>query len=62
MNRFDIEPTDVVKELTRSEPEDFELFTRQYFENAPFRKLTLVSWLRTFIKFNKMPFTKVPGK
>ena len=62
MNRFDIEPTNVVKELTGSEPEDFELITRQYFENSPFRKLTLVSWLRTFVKFNKMPFTKVPGK
>ena len=62
LNRFDIEPTNVVKELTGSEPEDFELITRQYFENSPFRKLTLVSWLRTFVKFNKMPFTKVPGK
>ncbi len=62
MNRFDLEPTNVVKELTGSEPEDFELITRQYFENSPFRKRTLVSWLRTFVKFNKMPFTKVPGE
>lgn len=62
MNRFDIEPTNVVKELTGSEPEDFEIITRQYFEKSPYKKRTFSSWLRAFIKFNKMPFTKVPNK
>jgi len=62
MNRFDIEPTNIVKELTGREPEDFETITRQYFDNSPFKKRTLSSWLQTFIKFNKMPFTKVPDK
>ena len=61
-NRFDIEPTNVVKQLTGREPEDFETITRYYFNNSPFKKRTVLSWLRTFIKFNKMPFTKVPGK
>ncbi len=62
MNRFDIEPTNVVKELTGREPEDFETITRQYFDASPFKQRTLSSWLKTVIKFNIMPFTKVPSK
>jgi NAD(P)H dehydrogenase (quinone) len=60
MNRFDIEPTNIVKELTGREPESFETITRQYFEISPFKVRTFTSWLKTFIKFNKLPFTKVP--
>ncbi|MCU0324428.1 MAG: NmrA family NAD(P)-binding protein [Spirosomaceae bacterium] len=62
MGRFDIEPTDIVKKLTGREPEDFETITKQYFDNSPFKHRTFSTWLRTFIKFNKMPFTKVPSK
>jgi NAD(P)H dehydrogenase (quinone) len=62
LNRFDIEPTDVVKTLTGLEPEDFETITRSYFDNSLLKKRTFTSWLKTFIKFNMMPFTKVPGK
>jgi uncharacterized protein YbjT (DUF2867 family) len=60
MNRFDIEPTGVVKQLTGQEPEDFETITKQFFDNSPFKKRTLSTWLRTFIKFNKLPFVSVP--
>ncbi|KOY84427.1 NmrA family transcriptional regulator [bacterium 336/3] len=62
INRFDIEPTDIVKKLTGREPEDFETITRQYFDNSPFKYRTFSTWLTTFIKFNKMPFTKVPSE
>jgi NAD(P)H dehydrogenase (quinone) len=62
MGRFDIAPTNVVKALTGREPEDFETITRQYFDNSPFKQKTFSTWLKTFIKFNKMPFTKVPTK
>jgi NAD(P)H dehydrogenase (quinone) len=62
MNRFDIEPTEIVKQLTGREPENFETITRQYFENSKFKKVTILSWLNTFVKFNKMAFTIVPGK
>jgi len=62
MNRFDIEPTDVVKKLTGRDPEDFETITKQYFNNSKFRNRTFKSWLTTFIKFNKMLFTKVPSR
>lgn len=62
MNRFDIQPTNIVKQLTGREPEDFETITKQYFNSSKFRKRTFSSWLATFIKFTKMPFIKVPGK
>jgi NAD(P)H dehydrogenase (quinone) len=62
MNRFDIEPTDIVKKLTNREPEDFETITRQYFESSPFKRRTFSSWLKAFVKFNSMPFTKVPSR
>jgi hypothetical protein len=48
--------------LTGRNPEDFETITKQYFNNSKFRDRTFKSWLTTFIKFNRMPFTKVPGK
>lgn len=62
MNRFDIQPTGIVKELTGREPEDFETITRQYFDSSSFKKRSFSSWLRAFIKFNKMPFTKIPSR
>jgi NAD(P)H dehydrogenase (quinone) len=62
MNRFDIEPTDIVKKLTGREPENFETITREYFDNSTFKRRTFFTWLKTFVKFNIMPFTKVPSK
>ena len=62
MNRFDIEPSNIVKKLTGREPEDFETITRHYFDNSEFKSRSFLCWLKTFIKFNKMPFTSVPGK
>jgi NAD(P)H dehydrogenase (quinone) len=61
MNRFDIEPTDVVRKLTGREAEDFETITRQYFDNSPYRKRTFGSWLSAMRKFMAMPFTPVPN-
>ncbi len=61
LNRFDIEPTDVVKKLTGREPEDFETITREYFANSPYRVRTFSSWLSAMKKFMRMPFTRVPN-
>lgn len=61
-NRFDMEPTNVVKELTGREPEDFETITRHYFNNSSFKRRNFQSWLMTFVKFNRMLFIKVPNK
>ena len=62
MNRFDTEPTDIVKDLTGKEPENFETITRHYFENSRFKNRTISIWFTTFLKFNKMPFIRVPNK
>lgn len=62
MNRFDIQPTDVVRQLTGREPEDFETITRQYFDHSPYRERSFGSWLSALKKFMSMPFTSVPDK
>lgn len=61
LNRFDIEPTDIVKRLTGREAEDFETITRSYFENSPFKKRTFLGWLSAMLQFMIMPFTPVPN-
>ena len=60
MNRFDIEPTDVVKKLTGREPEDFETITRAYFNQSPYKIHSFANWLSALKKFMIMPFTPVP--
>ncbi|MEO7769033.1 MAG: NmrA family NAD(P)-binding protein [Ferruginibacter sp.] len=62
LNRFDIEPTSVVKELTGREPEDFETITREYFNQSKYNQRNFSRWLSAFLNFNRLPFTKVPGK
>lgn len=62
LNRFDMEPTNVVKELTGREPEDFETIARHYLDGSLYKKRTLRSWLSAFLKFNIMPFVQTPGK
>ena len=61
LNRFDIEPTDVVKRLTGHEPEDFETITRDYFARSPYRIRSFRNWLSAMKKFMMMPFTPVPS-
>lgn len=61
-NRFDIPPTDVVKMLTGRDPEDFETITRQYFERSPYASRNFRTWFSAFMKFNKMPFVRVPNR
>lgn len=61
MNRFDIEPTNVVKELTGRDAEDFETITRQYFDQSPFRRRIIGSWLSSMKTFMMMPFQPLPS-
>lgn len=61
LNRFDIAPTNVVKQLTGREPDDFETITRQYFDNSPYRKRSVGNLLSALKKFMMMPFTPVPS-
>ena len=62
MNRFDFEPTGVVKELTGREPEDFETMAHQYFDVSPYRKRSYKNWLAAMKKFMRLPFTSLPNK
>lgn len=61
MNRFDIEPTDVVKKLTGREPDDFETIARAYFDSSPYKIHSFANWLSALKKFMIMPFAPVPS-
>jgi NAD(P)H dehydrogenase (quinone) len=62
MNRFDIEPTDVVKALTGREPESFEAIARAHFSRSRYARRTVGSWLRAFARFNWLPFVPIPSR
>lgn len=62
MNRFDIEPTDVVKRLTGREAEDFETITHSYFDSSPYKKRSFSNWISAVKKFMMMPLTTIPNK
>ncbi len=62
MNRFDMPPNNVVKELTGREPEDFETITKDYFNKSRYKQRNLSTWLSAFLKFNRIPFQQVPNK
>ena len=61
-NHFDIEPTNVVKELTGREPEDFETITREYFSKSRYKERNFKNWWDAFVRFNTLPFVKIPSK
>lgn len=62
MNHFDIAPTNVVKELTGQAPEDFESIARDYFGRSPYRHKTIINWWKAFVRFNLLPFVRIPSK
>lgn len=61
LNRFDVGgATNVVKELTGKDPDDFETIVRSYVEKAPFRKRNFLSWFAAMKRFIRIPFQPVP--
>ncbi len=62
LNHFDMEPTDVVKELTGREPEDFETITKAYFSKSRYKERNFNNWWNAFVRFNTLLFVKVPSK
>lgn len=52
--------TNVVKELTGREPEDFETIVRNYVSNMPEAKQTFGNKLKAIKNFTKILFTKAP--
>lgn len=61
-NHFDIEPTNIVKELTGRDPEDFETITREYFSKSKYKEKNFKNWWNAFVRFNTLPFVKVPSR
>ncbi len=62
LNRFDVGgATNVVKELTGKEPDDFETIVKSYVDKAPFKKRNFSNWLAAFKKFMVLPMTKIPS-
>jgi len=62
INRFDIQPTNVVKFLTGREPENFETITKNYFNNSPYKKRNFPNWLSAMKKFMLIPTIPVPSR
>ena len=62
LNRFDAGGvTDVVKELTGKQPDDFETIVKRYVEKASFRERNFRNWWAALKKFMTMPFTPIPS-
>lgn len=62
LNRFDVGGvTNVVKELTGKEPDDFETIVRSYVDKSANKRRTLSNWLSAFKKFMVLPMTPVPS-
>lgn len=63
LNRFDVGgPTDVVKKLTGSEPEDFETIARHFIDTSPYKVRTLSNRITAMMKFMRIFFVKLPSK
>lgn len=55
-------PTNVVKELTGNEPEDFETIARHFISTSPYQKRSLSKQITAMGKFMKLLRVKIPGK
>jgi NAD(P)H dehydrogenase (quinone) len=62
-NRFaEGRPTNVVKELTGRESEDFETIARHFIDTSPYKKRNFWNRLTAMKKFLKLLLTKLPSK
>jgi hypothetical protein len=55
-------PTNVVKELTGNDPEDFETIVRDYFNHSKYREKNFKNWWNAFVRFNLLPFISIPSR
>ena len=63
LNRFAIGgPTDVVKQLTGREPEDFETIARHFIDTSQYRDRTFAKRIAAMKEFMKILFVKLPSK
>lgn len=62
LNKFDAGGvTDVVKQLTGKEPDDFETIVKRYIDHSPYGRRSLSGWLNAMGNFMKIPFTSTPS-
>ncbi|MBY0480279.1 MAG: NmrA family NAD(P)-binding protein [Chitinophagaceae bacterium] len=62
LNKFDIGgPTQVVKQLTGKEPDDFETIVKRYLNNSPYMGRSFAKWVTAIKKFLQIPFAQVPN-
>ncbi len=62
LHHFDITPTNVVKELTGREPEDFETIARAYFSKSKYNEASFQKRRNAFVRFLTLPFVSIPSK
>ncbi|MCK9422204.1 MAG: NmrA family NAD(P)-binding protein [Bacteroidales bacterium] len=62
LNRFDSGgPTNIVKQLTGKEPDDFETIVKRYIDNSLYGHRSVSGWFSAMKKFMKIPFTSIPS-
>lgn len=62
LNKFNMGgATNIVKELTGKEPDDFETIVKNYVNNSPYKKRNISNWLKAMKKFMAIPFINVPS-
>ncbi|MBL7909432.1 MAG: NmrA family NAD(P)-binding protein [Bacteroidia bacterium] len=61
-NKFDIGGvTNVVKEVTGKEPDNFETIVRSYVNKSPYKKRNFSNWFSALKKFMALPMQSVPS-
>ncbi len=53
--------TNIVKELTGKEPDDFETIVKRYVNNSPYKKRNFPNWFSAIKKFVALPLQSIPS-
>lgn len=61
-NKFDVGgTTNIVKELTAKEPDDFETIVKRYVNNSPYKKRNFSNWFSAMKKFMALLLQSIPS-
>jgi NAD(P)H dehydrogenase (quinone) len=62
LNKFDIGgSTNIVKELTGKEPDNFETIVKRWIDSSPYKQRNFSNWLSAMRKFMEIPFQPIPS-
>ncbi|OGS70861.1 MAG: hypothetical protein A3F91_11740 [Flavobacteria bacterium RIFCSPLOWO2_12_FULL_35_11] len=59
-NKFD-GTTNIVKELTGKEPDNFETIVKTYVNNSPYKKRNFSNWFSAMKRFMELPLHSIPS-